>query len=179
MNTRRLSIAVMAAVAGMAGVHTTVLAQAAAQPAAQSTTQTPAQPAANAALEEITVTAARRVQDLQEVPVSIVAITGENLQVRGIDNLEEVSQGVPNVVITGGGGGTGGTSFRMRGIPNVGTYIDNVWQVGTAGFLNQEFVDIDRIEVLRGPRVRCSVAIPPAVPSASGPSGLVMKLPGH
>jgi len=91
MKTRRLSIAVMAAVAGMAGVHTTVLAQAAAQPAAQSTTQTPAQPAANAALEEITVTAARRVQDLQEVPVSIVAITGENLQVRGIDNLEEVS----------------------------------------------------------------------------------------
>jgi hypothetical protein len=105
MKTRRLSIAVMAAVAGMAGVHTTVLAQAAAQPAAQSTTQTPAQPAANAALEEITVTAARRVQDLQEVPVSIVAITGENLQVRGIDNLEEVSQGIPNVVITGGGGG--------------------------------------------------------------------------
>ncbi len=152
MKTRRLSIAVMAAVAGMAGVHTTVLAQAAAQPPAQSTTQTPAQPAANAALEEITVTAARRVQDLQEVPVSIVAITGENLQVRGIDNLEEVSQGVPNVVITGGGGGTGGTSFRMRGIPNVGTYIDNVWQVGTAGFLNQEFVDIDRVEVLRGPQ---------------------------
>ncbi|HEU4617432.1 MAG TPA: TonB-dependent receptor, partial [Gammaproteobacteria bacterium] len=63
-----------------------------------------------------------------------------------------VSQGVPNVVITGGGGGTGGTSFRMRGIPNVGTYIDGVWQVGTAGFLTQEFVDIDRIEVLRGPQ---------------------------
>ncbi len=52
---------------------------------------------------------------------------------RGIDNLEEVSQGVPNVVITGGGGGTGGTNFRMRGIPNVGTYIDGVWQIGTGG----------------------------------------------
>src|SRR5215510_2300846 len=59
-------------------------------------------------LEEIVVTAQRREQNLQEVPISIVAMTGENLEVRGIDNLEEVSQGVPNVLITGGGGGTGG-----------------------------------------------------------------------
>ena len=103
-------------------------------------------------LEEIVVTATRREQNLQEVPISIVAITGEGLETRGIDNLEEVSQGVPNVIITGGGGGTGGTSFRMRGIPNVGTYVDGVWQVGTAGFLTQEFVDIDRVEVLRGPQ---------------------------
>ena len=71
---------------------------------------------------------------------------------RGLDNLEEVGQCVPNVVITGGGGGTGDTSFRIRGIPNVGTYVDGVWQVGTAGFLTQEFVDIDRVEVLRGPQ---------------------------
>jgi iron complex outermembrane recepter protein len=103
-------------------------------------------------LEEIVVTATRREQNLQEVPISIVAVTGENLEMRGIDNLEEVSQGVPNVIITGGGGGTGGTNFRMRGIPNVGTYVDGVWQVGTAGFLTQEFVDIDRVEVLRGPQ---------------------------
>jgi iron complex outermembrane receptor protein len=103
-------------------------------------------------LEEIVVTATRREQNLQEVPISIVAITGDNLEMRGIDNLEEVSQGVPNVIITGGGGGTGGTNFRMRGIPNVGTYIDGVWQVGTSGFLTQEFVDIDRVEVLRGPQ---------------------------
>ena len=39
------------------------------------------------------------------MPVSIVAITGDTLQMRGLDNLEEVSQGVPNVVITGGGTG--------------------------------------------------------------------------
>jgi len=103
-------------------------------------------------LEEIVVTATRREQNLQEVPISIVAITGDNLELRGLDNLERVSQGVPNVLITGGGGGTGGTNFRMRGIPNVGTYVDGVWQVGTAGFLTQEFVDIDRIELLRGPQ---------------------------
>ena len=79
-------------------------------------------------------------------------MTGENLEMRGLDNLEELSHGVPNVIITGGGGGTGGANFRMRGIPNVGTYIDGVWQVGTNGFLTQEFVDIDRVEVLRGPQ---------------------------
>jgi iron complex outermembrane recepter protein len=103
-------------------------------------------------LEEIVVTATRREQNLQEVPISIVAITGEGLEMRGLDNLEKVSQGVPNVVITGGGGGTGGTIFRMRGIPGVGTYVDGVWQVSTSGFLTQEFVDIDRVEVLRGPQ---------------------------
>ena len=102
-------------------------------------------------LEEIVVTATRREQNLQEVPISIVAITGEGLETRGIDNLEEVSQGVPNVLITGGGGGTGGTNFRMRGIPNVGTYIDGVWQVGTAGFLTQR---------VRRDRPRRSVARP-------------------
>lgn len=104
------------------------------------------------ALEEIVVTATRREQDLQEVPVSIVAITGENLELRGIDNLEEVGAQIPNINIQGGGNGTASTTFRMRGIPNVGTYIDGVWQVNTGGFLTQEFVDIDRIEVLRGPQ---------------------------
>jgi outer membrane receptor protein involved in Fe transport len=103
-------------------------------------------------LEEIVVTATRREQNLQEVPISIVAISGDNLEMRGLASLEQVSQAIPNVIITGGGGGTGGTVFRMRGIPNVGTYVDGVWQVGTSGFLTQEFVDVDRVEVLRGPQ---------------------------
>ncbi|MEO8467307.1 MAG: TonB-dependent receptor plug domain-containing protein [Gammaproteobacteria bacterium] len=103
-------------------------------------------------LEEIVVTATRRSENLQEVPISIVAITGDSLTMRGLDSLEQVSQGIPNVIITGGGGGTSNSSFRMRGIPNVGTYIDGVWQVATNGLLTSEFVDIDRVEVLRGPQ---------------------------
>ncbi len=140
MNKRKNQVAISAAIAtsfGLLASHSALSQQAA--------------PTASG-LEEISVTATRRVQNMQEVPISIVAITGENLVMRGIDNLEKVSQGIPNVIITGGGGGTGGASFRMRGIPNVGTYVDNVWQVGTAGFLTQEFVDIDRVEVLRGPQ---------------------------
>jgi iron complex outermembrane receptor protein len=134
MKVTRVHAAVVAALTGVGGLAISTAA------------------VAQEGLEEIVVTATRREQNLQEVPISIVAITGDNLEMRGIDNLEEVSQGVPNVLITGGGGGTGGTNFRMRGIPNVGTYVDGVWQVGTAGFLTQEFVDIDRIEILRGPQ---------------------------
>ena len=103
-------------------------------------------------LEEIVVTATRREQNLQDVPISIVAVTGDSLQMRGLDSLERVSQAIPNLIVTGGGGGTGQTNFTVRGIPNVGTYVDGVWQVGTNGLLTEGFVDIDRIEVLRGPQ---------------------------
>lgn len=137
MNRRVLSASIATILAGSTGM----------------TSQTAvAQQGATGGLEEIVVTATRRAQDLQQVPVSVVAITGENLELRGLDSLEDVSAATPNLIITGGGGGTGGTNFRIRGIPNVGTYIDGVWQVSTAGFLTQEFVDIDRIEVLRGPQ---------------------------
>ena len=103
-------------------------------------------------LEEIIVTATRREQDLQEVPVSIVALTGDTLELHGLDSLEDVGNAVPNINIQGGGLGTYGTRFTVRGLPNIGVYVDGVWQVGTSGFLLQEFVDVDRIEVLRGPQ---------------------------
>jgi iron complex outermembrane receptor protein len=102
-------------------------------------------------LEEIVVTATRREQNLQEVPVSIVAITGENLEMQGLDSLEDVGNYIPNINIQGGAFTTG-TQFRIRGLPGVGVFIDGVWQVSTTGFLTQDFVDIDRIEVLRGPQ---------------------------
>ncbi|HVY63891.1 MAG TPA: TonB-dependent receptor [Gammaproteobacteria bacterium] len=109
-------------------------------------------PAASGGLEEIVVTATRREESLQQVPISIVAVTGEGLEMKGLDSLERVSQSIPNLLVTGTGGGTVQPGFTVRGIPNVGTYVDGVWQVGTAGLLNQGFVDIDRIEVLRGPQ---------------------------
>ena len=113
------------------------------------------QPAyAQEGLEEIVVTATRREQNLQEVPISIVAITGEGLEMRGLQNVENLNATVPNLSVMGsaGGGGTSATSFRVRGIPGVGTYIDGVYQVSTAGMLTEEFADLDRLEVLRGPQ---------------------------
>lgn len=106
------------------------------------------------ALEEVVVTATRRAVDLQEVPISIVAITGENLELRGMQRLESLNATVPNLNVMGsnGGAGTTQTSFRIRGIPNVGVYVDGIWQVSAAGLLTQEFVDLERVEVLRGPQ---------------------------
>jgi iron complex outermembrane recepter protein len=104
------------------------------------------------ALEEIVVTATRREQNLQDVPLAVVAFTGENLETQGISHMEDLNAVVPNVVIAGDNVGTDSASFVMRGIPNVGTYIDGIWQVSNSGLLLREFVELDRVEVLRGPQ---------------------------
>jgi iron complex outermembrane receptor protein len=104
------------------------------------------------ALEEIVVTATRREQNLQDVPLAVVAYTGEMLERQGIENMEDLKAVVPNLVVAGNLGGTNTASFTMRGIPNVGTYIDGIWQVSNNGLLLREFVELERVEVLRGPQ---------------------------
>jgi iron complex outermembrane recepter protein len=140
LTKRTLRAAVAAAIAGSAGATAQV------GWAQQSNTA--------GLLEEIVVTATRRAQDLQEVPISIVAITGDGLQMRGLQNVESLNATIPNLSVMGsaGGAGTTATSFRVRGIPGVGTYIDGIWQITNDGMLTEEFVDIERIEVLRGPQ---------------------------
>jgi iron complex outermembrane receptor protein len=108
--------------------------------------------AQDAALEEIVVTATRREQNLQEVPISIVAVTGESLEMRGMQNVENLNAAIPNLNVLGAGTTTASPAFRVRGIPGVGTYVDGIYQVSTAGMLTEEFVDIERLEVLRGPQ---------------------------
>jgi iron complex outermembrane receptor protein len=110
----------------------------------------------SAGLEEIVVTATRREQNLQDVPLAVIAFTGENLEERGITTMQDLSAVAPNVVIAGDLASNNAGSFVMRGIPNVGIYIDGIWQsagfLGNSGPLLREFTDIDRIEVLRGPQ---------------------------
>ena len=103
-------------------------------------------------LEEIVVTATRREQNLQDVPMAVQAFSGESLQVQGIENVENLKAVVPNLVVAGNLGGSDTAQFTIRGIPNVGTYIDGIWQVSNNGLLLREFVDLDRVEVLRGPQ---------------------------
>jgi iron complex outermembrane receptor protein len=104
------------------------------------------------ALEEIVVTATRQSMNLQDVPLAVVAITSDSMEQQGIENMEDLNAVVPNVVIAGDNVSTNSATFTMRGIPNVGTYIDGIWQVSNNGLLLRDFVDVDRVEVLRGPQ---------------------------
>jgi outer membrane receptor protein involved in Fe transport len=105
-----------------------------------------------AALEEIIVTATRREASVQDIPLSVTAISSEMLAVQNIENVQDLTAAVPNVLFYGGGRGVTNGQFLMRGIPNVGTYVDGVWQVSNAGLLQRQFVELDRVEILRGPQ---------------------------
>jgi iron complex outermembrane recepter protein len=106
--------------------------------------------AAHAQLEEIVVTATRRETNLQDTPLSIQAFTAEELELGGITNGRDLGIMVPNVVLNPSTGG-GQANFYIRGLPGVGLYVDGVWQDGF-GFQQTNFVEMERIEVLRGPQ---------------------------
>jgi outer membrane receptor protein involved in Fe transport len=101
-------------------------------------------------LEEIVVTATRRETSLQDTPISIQAFTAEQLELGGITNGRDLGIMVPNVVLNPNTGGAQ-ANFYARGLPGVGLYIDGVWQDGF-GFQQSNFVEMERIEVLRGPQ---------------------------
>jgi iron complex outermembrane receptor protein len=103
-------------------------------------------------LEEIIVTATRRDTNVQDLPMAVTAISAEGLAVQNIENVMDLTGVVPNVLIYGGGGGISQPVITFRGIPRVGTYVDGVWQVSNAGLLQRQFVELDRVEVLRGPQ---------------------------
>ena len=111
----------------------------------------------NITLEEIVVTAQARQQPLQDVPVSVVAVTGDALQDGAIGRLEDLQNAVPNFNLTETGIAT---NIFIRGIgsginqgfeQSVGTYIDGVYY-GRAQNSRAPFLDLQRIEVLRGPQ---------------------------
>ncbi|BAV64131.1 TonB-dependent receptor [Sphingobium cloacae] len=116
---------------------------------------------ASASAGEILVTARRRSENVQDVPVAIDVLGGEQLESKAAFNLQQFYQEVPsltvytfnprNVTINIRGLGSN-IAFTNNGLDNgVGFYIDDVYysRVGQAGF---NLVDIDRIEILRGPQ---------------------------
>jgi iron complex outermembrane receptor protein len=117
-----------------------------------SATLMPAAWSQQGALEEIVVTATRRTTTVQDTPLAVTALSAEALTIQNIENTQDLTATVPNVMIYGTGGGVTNGTFVMRGIPNVGIYIDGVWQVNNAGLLQRQFVDLERVEVLRGPQ---------------------------
>jgi iron complex outermembrane receptor protein len=128
----------------------------AAAPAWAQESQAPAEQAQD---QDIVVTATRRATSLQNVPISISALTGETIQEAGIGRIEDFSTQLPNVYITPRELRTAGIS--IRGIAadlnnpgldqSVGVYVDGVY-MGRAATLNTSLFDLERIEVLRGPQ---------------------------
>ena len=110
-----------------------------------------------AELEEILVTAQKRVETLKDVPISVVALTGEKLEDSGVFVVDDLQTMVPNLnmTVTGlstqvfirGIGSTNNQGFEM----SVGQYVDGVYY-GRQQLMRLPFMDLERVEVLRGPQ---------------------------
>ncbi len=112
-----------------------------------------------AALEEVVVTANRRQETVQEVPVSVTAISGEQLSAQGITNFQDIKAATPGLYLEKPSN-IGDSSVRLRGVgstPNsgvdssVGVLVDGVYQI-QPGAAFTELLDIEQVEVLRGPQ---------------------------
>ena len=110
----------------------------------------------------IVVTAQMREQVLQDVPLSVTAVTGEMLEARGQTSLPQISDQTPSLILQQNPAGQG-NSIRafIRGVgqsdqspsvePGVGIYIDDIY-FGTVTASAFDLTDLERIEVLRGPQ---------------------------
>lgn len=122
--------------------------------------ETVSRPDQEASGAEIVVTATRRETKLQKTPVAITALDSGALARNNITDLTKLPFQVPSLYV-GGNDGFGGVTVALRGIGSlnlgvgaeegVGIYIDGVYQGKPYGDLFN-FVDIDRVEVLRGPQ---------------------------
>ncbi|NOR41381.1 MAG: TonB-dependent receptor, partial [Gammaproteobacteria bacterium] len=108
-------------------------------------------------LEEVTVTATKRAVSIQEVPVSILAISGDVLNQNAINDLAELSRNVPNLVI---GDAIITTAVSIRGMgsqpersfeQSVGMFIDGIYMPRSRQY-RAPFMDVLRVEVMRGPQ---------------------------
>ncbi|MFT5711066.1 MAG: iron complex outermembrane receptor protein [Halioglobus sp.] len=108
-------------------------------------------------LEEVIVTAQKRTESLQDVPISVTAIQGDKLEEAGIANMSALADYVPNLTISDA---AVNTNIYMRGMgsgnnqafeQSVGMYIDGIY-MGRGRQYRSPFLDIQRVEVLRGPQ---------------------------
>ncbi|WP_051229861.1 TonB-dependent receptor [Haliea salexigens] len=108
-------------------------------------------------LEEVVVTAQKRSQSLQDVPISINAVSGEKLREAGITRIADLQVYVPNLTMSEA---AIGSNIYIRGVgsqvnqgfeQSVGTYVDGIY-FGRPRQLRAPFFDLERVEVLRGPQ---------------------------
>ena len=110
-------------------------------------------------LEEITVTAQKREQNIQDVGISITALSGDAMDALGFDNTQEISQQIPGLQLQSFTPAF--TIFNLRGISQnnftdnleapIAVYVDDVYVASMNG-IGQQMYDMERVEVLRGPQ---------------------------
>jgi len=118
-----------------------------------------AQESDDIAIEEILVTAQKRSESLQEVPIAITVFSSDSIDQTGVQELRDLTEYIPNVTITQGTDfgaqinirGVGANSRNIGFDSRVGVYLDGVY-LGQGPALNQDLVDLEQIEVLRGPQ---------------------------
>ena len=157
MKLKYISVAVASLFAGAGAVY--------AQQSPANTTEAVA-PAGDKAktsekLETVTVTARRREESLQDVPVAVTAFSGQQLKELNVQNLGDLAGNVPNLTVFAARGSNTTITAYIRGIgqadplwgvdPGVGIYLDDVYMARPQGGLLDVF-DVQRVEVLRGPQ---------------------------
>ena len=136
-------------------VGTSLATPAFAQDEDQASARTPA------ADNVIIVTATRRASDVQDIPIAVTAVTPQELNRQGVNNIQTLSTVAPSFNIQSSQTESQGTSIRIRGIGTtgnniglesaVGVFIDGVYQ-SRPGVALGELVDVQQVEILRGPQ---------------------------
>jgi len=115
---------------------------------------------ASGVLEEVTVTAQRREENLQSTPIAITAYSGEMLEANRIFNVFDLANNTPSFSLTANT--PLDLEMNIRGVtntrldsptadPSIGLFVDDVY-IGRTGGMNVDFYDIERIEIIRGPQ---------------------------
>lgn len=115
-------------------------------------------------LAEIVVTAQKRSENIQDVPIAITSVSGDSLAEKGITDIASIGGQAPNVTLRNSAAFGGSSSILVsyiRGIgqndfafnvePGVGLYVDGVYLARNIG-ANADLLDLDRVEVLKGPQ---------------------------
>jgi len=115
----------------------------------------------NILMEEVTVTARKREEAIKDVPLSITAFNGDQLETLKIRDLTNLAVTMPNVALDDIGTSRGVANFSIRGLgvnssipsidPTVGVFVDGIYMGLNSGIIFDTF-DLDSIEVLRGPQ---------------------------
>ncbi|WP_291834290.1 TonB-dependent receptor [Brevundimonas sp.] len=113
-------------------------------------------------LDEVIVTAQKRAERIQDVPLAVTVVGGEDVLQRGITSVTGLVDEVPGVSVNYAFGGTnyglisirgigGADDYKPNGNPSVALHVDGVYQTSNA-YLGMPLFDLDRVEILKGPQ---------------------------